>query len=391
MKKIVWISDTHLGLMTDEIDRTEEILGVMIRAAKRAVKIKADAFVFGGDIFNDNTPSEKLIALFIRVLNILHAAGIKTFVMVGNHDAIADAERRSCLSFLRKMKKGYPLVELVDEIKTMKFCDAEVGDIWFTFLPHITKAMIGPKYSTVQQYVDFKAREILKTVPKDAQHFCFSHLNVPGAHPGSEDSMLKKVEVMIPDCFITTKLGQNRPEIIQGHIHTRQTIGNIHIIGSPMFANFGEKEKDKYFLQLNVPNWIGDGKGSRELLLTKCRPFIEWDVEVRPEDPVLPFEKKRFAIMAKELTKDAVLKINVTCTEKDAGLPWEEYRKAFAKHCFYVKPIRPRVLRESIKRNKKQTIKLSPKEAVRLFIDSHKVKKPERILSMAADYIERLQ
>ena len=390
MKNVVWISDTHLGLMTDEIDRTEEILGIMIRAAKYAVKVKADAFVIGGDVFNNNVPGEHLIALFIRVLNVLHKAGIQTFVMVGNHDAIAHAERRSCLSFLRKMKKGYPKVELVDDIKTIKFCDAEVGDIWFTFLPHITKAMIGPKFSSVQQYVDIKCKEILRKVPKDAQHFCFSHLNVPGAHPGSEDSMLKKVEVMIPQCFIGNKLGRNTPEIIQGHIHTRQTIENIRIIGSPMFANFGEKEKDKYFLHMTIPNWMGEGKGSYQLKHTGCRPFIEWDVEVRPDDPVLPFEKKRFELMAKELTKDAVLKINVTCTEKDAGLPWEDYRKAFAKHCFYVKPIRPKILRERVKRNKKQVIKLSPKEAVRLWIDNNKVKKPERILAMAADYIERL-
>lgn len=390
MKRIVWGSDFHIGLMTDEISRTEEIINVMIHIAKYAVKIKADAVVFGGDIFNNNTPSEWMIAQFIRVLNILRKAGIKVYVMVGNHDVIANAERRSCLGFIHKIKQGYPNVELVDDVKTIKFASAEVGDIYFTFLPFISKAHLGAEYKSTQQYVDFKTRQAQKKLPKDAQHYVFSHLNVPGAHPGSEESLLKKVDLMIPKCLLGFNLNRPKAEIIQGHIHTRQTIDNIHIIGSPIFVNFGEKEKEKYFLDLHIPEWMGEGKGTFHSKLTPCRPFIEWDVEVRPDDPVLPFEKKRFEKMAKQLTPDTVLKINVVASEKDAGLPWEDYRKAFAKHCFYVKPIKPRIIRDAIKRNKKQTIKLSPKEAVEVWVKNNKTKNASRVLQLADSYIERL-
>ena len=396
----VWSSDFHLGLYTDEVSRTAEIIKVLIFIAKHAVKIKADFVVFGGDIFDNNKPSEFLIAQFIRVLNILRKAGIKTFVMVGNHDAIADSERVSCLSFLKKMKSGYPNVELVDDVKFKMFHDGECGKVYFLFLPYLTKATIPDNYKSVQQYVDSKVRGYYKKLSWPDELFVFSHLNVPAAHPGSEESMLKKVDVHVPDILTKQNILKGvRTTIIQGHIHTKQDIGNIHIVGSPIFANFGEKEDQKFFLQLNIMNQMGEAndpatkkseKNVLKYIKSPCRPFIEWDIEVKPDAPVGVIEQKQFDKMAAQLTPEAVLKINVTVPESHSEMPWEEIRQGFAKHCHYVKPIKPRILHNRIKRNRKQSIKLDPKKAVRLWVESNKVKKSDKILAIADSYIERL-
>lgn len=397
MLRGVFSSDFHLGLYTDEISRTEEIIRVLIFIAKHAVKIKADFVVFGGDIFDNNKPSEFLIAQFIRVLNILRKAGIKVFVMVGNHDAIADSERVSCLSFLKKMRSGYSNVELIDDVKLKMFQDGECGKVYFLFLPHLTKATIPNNYKDVQQYVDSKVRGYYKKLSWPDELFVFSHLNVPAAHPGSEESMLKKVDVHVPDILTKQNILKGvRTTIIQGHIHTRQDIDNIHIIGSPMFANFGEKEKEKFFLQLNIMNQMGEAndpatkkseKNVLKYIKSPCRPFVEWDWNADE----YTINDDTIKAKARELTKDSVLKVNVVVSDYLAATyDFIAMREKLSKHCFYVKPIKPKILHNRIKRNKKQSIKLDPKKAVRLWVESNKVKKSDKILSIADKYIERL-
>ena len=387
MKRLVFVTDPHIGLKTDDMDRTEEIMEVLFRVARHAVKVKADAVVIGGDVFDNNAPNEHLIAQFIRFLNILRKGDITVYVMVGNHDAVAKHRRRSCLSFIRKIKGGYPKVKLVDDIKSIRMWKAELGDIHFTFLPFITKAHLKPAYKTVQRYVDIQAKKIKRELPKDAQHFVFSHLNVPECQPGTEEFMLKKVDVMLPEAFLKSKKIWNRlPTIFQGHIHTRQKIGNVHIVGSPVFVTFGEKEKYKYFVQVDIPEWIGEGSGGIKWIKTRCRNFIEIDVEY---NAAIKMDMKKLRKQAKNITPESILKLNVTVHEEHMKPPefWESIRQDFMKTVHYCKPIKPRILRTRVKRNQKQNIKLNPSDAVKTWLKTNKPKGRKRLRKLANSYL----
>lgn len=388
MKHGVWASDFHLGLQTDDIDRTEEIMEVITFIFKHAVKIKADFVVLGGDIFDNNTPSERLIALFISALNILQ--GIRVFVMVGNHDIIAGHKRRSCLSFIRKL--AYPNLKLVDDIKTVRMWkQTEVGDVYFTFLPFMAKAHLKPAYRSVQQYVDVQAKKIQRKMHTDAQHYVFSHLMPPDCVAGSEQFMLKKVDLMVPKVFAQWKLLQCKPIIINGHVHTRQSIDNIHVVGSQVFTGFGEKEEKKYFLQLNIPEWLGEGPGGLEYIESPCHPFVELDVEIKPGVPITRNEEKFIKHQCRNITENAVLKINVTMDESEVGKwDFQRIRERFQEHVYYVKPIHPRILRKRVKRNKKQVVKLGPHDAVKEWLQTHKPKNPKRLLKLSDRYVERV-
>jgi len=397
MKTGIVITDTHLGLQTDEISRTEEIIHVMLHAVKYAVKVKADFVVLGGDSFDNNTPNEHLIAQFIRVLNILRKAGIKVFIMVGNHEVIANHERKSCLSFLRKMKGGYPNVKLIDDVKTIKMFKAEVGDIYFTFLPYVTKSHIKSGYKTVQKYMDIKAKGIRSDMPEHAQHFVFSHLNVPDCIPGSEKDMLKKIDVVVPKAFRQFRPGKNYPTIIQGHVHTRQRVGNIHVVGSPVFVDFGEKEQDKYFLKMRIAEWLGEGPGGMEYIKTECAKMVEVGVGLKEGKKGLVDQVKAqwpvthtYGEDPDEVRpEDTILKVNVTISEDyRAMVDFHGARQELLKNFYYVKPIQPRILRKRVKRNRKQTTKLAPLDAVRLWLSTHKPKNKKRILKLASDYVE---
>ena len=386
MKKIVWLSDIHLGLKTSDIDRTEEIVQVSLQAIKYAVKLKKKKqdviIVIGGDIFEHNHPNDELIAQFIRILNPAVKAGIKVFVLVGNHDSISNPSRKSCFSFLKKLKGGYEIVKVIDDIKTIRWHDGVLGEgTYLTFFPHITKAHIdGTKYKTTQDYIDGEAKRIWKKVGQGVSQYVFSHLNVHDLVPGSEENLLKQSEVWFPESFYESNLepGQNVPLVMQGHIHTRQRKENLHVVGSPIFCAFGEKEKKKYFAVIHVPEKMGE----KEKVVYKkadCRPFLQFDLD---------FTKNKEEQFPK-IPKNAVVKLNVTVSEEDAFKhDWEKIRKHWSKACHYVKPITPYIIRKHHSRNADQKINLSPMEATKVWMKTHKPKNQKRKLKLAKEYIE---
>jgi len=380
MRRVVWASDFHLGLQTDDMDRTDEIMEIIRFVFKHAVKIKADFIILGGDIFDNNTPNEKLIALFISTLNII--GKIPMIVMVGNHDSIAGHKRRSCLSFIKELK-AYPNIKVVDDIQSSKYID----NIYFTFLPFIAKSHLKPAYSSVQQYVNVKAKEIRRKMPKDAQHFVFSHLMPPDCIPGTEQWMLKKVDVVVPKAFLVFKHSKfNQPTIINGHVHSRQQVGNIEVVGSQLFTAFGEKEKKKFFLQLNISDSTDEVSGGLKFIETPCKKLIEINVELTKQ--VLPREV--VAAVLSNSFSNSIVKVNLTLHPSAVGFDVQTLHEQLSILAYYVKPIHPRILRRRIKRNKRQTIRLSPHSGVKEWLKKNKPKNPKWLLKLADEYIERV-
>lgn len=387
MKKGFVISDTHLGLSTDELNRDEEIVGVLKYFFRFAVKKKADFIVLNGDQFHNNTPSERLIALFISVLNIANKAGITVYVLNGNHETIAKHKRRTCLSFINDLQKGgYPNLHLVDKMKTIRFSN----NTYFTFLPHIAKSHIPSKYESVQNYFDSKAEKLVKKLSiLKHQHWVFSHLNVKDCIPGSEDSMLKKVETVVPDSL--TKLYLDKPDtvIINGHIHSKQSKENLHIIGSPVFVSFGEKESKKYFLEIHVPEKLSEKKN---LIWheSPCKKLVEYKCSLEKLSDSQKFVKGFIKNLKKENDdlENTILKVKLELGEQAHGFDHDGFRQKLSKHCFFVRPIDVRRILKRVKRNKEQTVKLNPIDAVKVWLKENKPKNANAILDVAASYIE---
>lgn len=395
MISVVWISDTHLGLKTDDIDRTPEIIRVYNQVADYAAKNKSKAAVIGGDIFHKNNPSEVLIAQFIGVMNKFAELDIPVYIMVGNHDAVSEPDRLSCLGFIRKLKKKYPKFHLIDDIKCVEFCVADNGPVYFTFYPHITRATVAnhEKFEgkTPQQYIEAKTKQIFSKVGDGSSNYVFSHLNLEGMYgAGSEEEMLKRSDVYLPESVIECKfIGVNQPTIIQGHIHKRQTYrDSVHVVGSPIFCDFGELDLEKYFLDLQISTEIGK-KDVLHYPLTKCVPFRQLDIELL-EAKKLNFEDipevKKFIA---GLEKKSIIKFNVTINAENAGYDWEKIRAKIEEMSgCKVKEIIPKVIKNKVTRNPEQTSALNPKKAVELFMKTNKPPRMPERLDLAKNYIE---
>lgn len=392
MLKIGEINDTHLGLKTEEIDRTDEIYNLYKDFAKACKKAKVDCAVIGGDIFNKNNPSEELIAVFIMIMNLLAQLGVPIYIVVGNHDAIANPDRLSCLSFIKKLKKKYPMFHLIEDITCIEIAKTDIGPLYYTFLPHVSRALLEKKKfeGNTQDYIDKKAEAIYKRVGQGSQHIVFSHLNVKGVIMGSEENLLNKSEVFLPDILTNAPMtsGYIQPEIIQAHIHTRQQIGNVHIIGNPLFCGFGEKIEDKYFAIVNVPTTFGE-KFSIDYIPTNCTKFYEFSCTVTGRDKVAFEDIPEIKEFLDSVEPESVIKISPTILADKAGYDWSKTREKIAKSTnSYVKEIIPRYIKHKVVRDKEQSAKLTPKKAVHTWLKRNKPPRAKTKFALAKKYIE---
>lgn len=394
MMKIGVINDTHLGLKTEKIDRTSEIYGIYKRFAKSCLKNKVNAIVVCGDIFDKNNPSEELVAVFISIMNMLAQVKVPVYIVVGNHDAIADPEHLSCLSFIKKLKKKYPNFHLIEDITCIEIEVNDLGPLYFTFLPHVSKALLekkGKSDMSTQDYIDTKAKAILKRVGVGSQHLVFSHLNVHGVHAGSEENLLRKSEVYLPELITNTPTsGYVQPDIIQAHIHKKQVIGNVHIIGSPLFCTFGEDVDDRYFAIVNQPTALGSEKFSIDYISTGCKKFYELTINISGDEKEDFVDIPEIRDFLNQVKTESIVKISPTIYGNHAGYNWNEVRMQVNDITkSYVKEIVPRIIKEKIVRDTEQKPNLPPKRAVYVWLKRNKPKGAKRKLNLAKEYIEK--
>lgn len=400
---LVVSSDWHIGVKTDEIDRTKEIVKVGKQIVKHCIKLIEGGYevklILAGDIFNTNTPSEQNISAFLSVLGLIKKAKLKTIVMVGNHDAVSDPNRLSCLDFIKTIKVGYPTVSLIEDIKFMNLGTFDNGPLYATFLPHISKATIQHKINekkldevySPQEYIDMKCDQILKKVGRGSQHLVFSHLNVSGAHPGSEEELLKKSNVYLPKVFTNTPVGYIQPTIMQGHIHSHQINGNVHIIGSPIYCTFGESG-NKYFAEILISNQMGKDN-EINYIPTKHRQFAQLELDMLNEE-VDFFKIPQVVEFLKTIDekRSPIVKFNIIINPEHNSYDWKLIKQKLEKKIkCTVKKIEPRIISKRTVRSVDQKITLSPKDAVKVFLKKNmrKDKKlAQLIYSTSLKYLE---
>ena len=389
--RVIWTSDPHLGLKTDDVDRTEEILGVLKRVITRAVKVKQSGervvLVLGGDIFNSNVANESLINSFIMLLNLLFKYDIETYILVGNHDAISDPKRLSCMSFVHSLGKVYKNIKLVDDIAFIKYDTFDNGPLYFTFLPHISKATIAKnvmggklkKEIPTQEYIDSKCERILRKVGTGSQHMVFSHLNIKGAHGGSEENLLKKSEVYLPECFTNVPAGFIDPVILQGHIHSSSIEGNLHVVGSPIFCGFGESEEEKCYLEVKIAETLGKDY-ILNYISTGCLQFKQLEVDMISDST--PFLKRTDVLrFIKSLDENCVAKFDIVISPHENTYDWQAIREKVIKttNVKHLKPIMPRVVLKRPVRSPDQKLGLDPDKSVRIFLKRNLGKEVDRM------------
>lgn len=236
------------------------------------------------------------------------------------------------------------------------------------------------------------SRGIKENQGRGSQNYVFSHLNVRGAHPGSEENLLKKSEVYLPSAFTEKEVGYELPDIIQYHIHSHDIINNIYIVGSPIFCTFGESDKQKCFLELTIPETF-DEKKEFKRIPTISTKFVQYEMDASSWDSVTKELIVNDSFLNSFMTennvdKNTIFKLDITVNPKGCTADWQEVAKELKqKFGCHVKPIDPRYTKLKMIRSKEQRIDLSPTEATKVFLRTHKPKRTKEKWKLAQTYL----
>ncbi len=89
MVRIAHISDSHLGAaMFQLVERKEDMRKCFRQAVEKAISYEPDILVHTGDLFDSHEPSPEDLQTAIALFKKVKDAGIRAFVVQGNHDLV---------------------------------------------------------------------------------------------------------------------------------------------------------------------------------------------------------------------------------------------------------------------------------------------------------------
>ena len=85
--KLLHLGDLHLGRSLGDFDLLEDQRYILDEILAIAGRQQVDGVLLAGDIYDRPVPSEGAVRLLDYFLNRLAEAGIKVFMISGNHDS----------------------------------------------------------------------------------------------------------------------------------------------------------------------------------------------------------------------------------------------------------------------------------------------------------------
>ncbi len=337
MIRLLHFADLHLGVEnygrldpeTGLSTRLMDFLGAFDFVIDCAIEREVDLVIFAGDAFKNRDPSPTHQREFARRIRRLSAAGIPTFLLVGNHD-LPNAIKRA------------HAVEIFDTLETPNITVAErpnfyrietrKGPVQVVALPWVTRSHLLTRdeyYGLSSEQVNEKIAHTLYRIMaqltervKDAEPaILVAHGTVPGAVFGVERSVLLGQDVLLDP----TILKDSRYDYVAlGHIHKHQSLNEqppVVYSGSIERIDFGEANEAKGFVIAE----IDDGPTRWEFVETPTRPFREIVLDVRDEPaPMLAIQAR----LAKIDVSDAVVKVVIKATvDNESHLDVQEVRR----------------------------------------------------------------
>lgn len=246
------LSDLHIGKQMHSYNLREEqayILGQIVEMAK---KLRPDAVVIAGDVYDKSVPSAEAVTVFNQFLTNLSDIRPQIAVMIisGNHDSAERLEYASAILGRNKIYiAGLPPMRPEDELKKVILED-EYGEVCFYLLPFIRPGYVrkvfpeGEKRDTYEEAL----RGLIERekINRDIRNVIISHqfYTAGGKEPVRSDSEtinvggLDNIDIRNLEMFDYAALG---------HIHRRQKIGReeSRYCGTPLKYSVSEWSDDK--------------------------------------------------------------------------------------------------------------------------------------------------
>ena len=245
--KIMHLGDLHIGKSLGDFDLYEDQKYILEQVLNLIKEKSVDALLIAGDVYDKAIPGEKSVQLLDYFLKRLVTAGIKTYMISGNHDS---DERLNFGSSLFESNNIYINSKFNGILKKYSLYD-EFGELNIYLLPFVKASQVQHFFleEKIDSY-DMAVRTIIKHSDFDA-----CKRNILVAHQfvaGKEDPEIAGSEgLSVHNVGMVEKIGYGSlaefDYVALGHIHSPQSVGLKHIryCGSPIKYSLSEVNNNK--------------------------------------------------------------------------------------------------------------------------------------------------
>ena len=242
------IGDLHDGLEYKGISFSERIEKCVDQVVEECEiqKGKMAFITLLGDIIHLAGMNPDLMISIINTLRKLDVFGCPIFVLQGNHDIKTRSTGKNTLFDVMKQVE-FNNVHFLDFPTLFNLAEKDGCNYDLVFVPY-------GLYDLEDSLA--KVHKVIKELDENRegkpQIIAFTHHDLPQEHSsykhGSEVDMKYGRVIIIPESLL---ISDRVVKIINGHIHTPNTIGKIEMPGSLEVLRFGEG-KERYFLKVDL-------------------------------------------------------------------------------------------------------------------------------------------
>jgi DNA repair protein SbcD/Mre11 len=302
MVKILHFADAHIDMAnygrhdpeTGLPMRVMDFLKSLDVIIDSAIAEKVDLVLFAGDAYKDRSPAPTFQREWGRRIMRLSKAGIRTLLLVGNHDLSPALGRASAVEEFNTLQ--VPHVQVLDKPAYLGPDQLEGLAAQVLALPWISRSGLfahlginnadpGRIYEELEARLTQLMQNWLEQADPDLPTILMAHASVQGARYGGERSVMLGSDLVLPRSLVCDP---RLDYAALGHIHKPQNLNErLHppaiYPGSIERVDFGEAADDKFYIIAQVE------KGKTEVEWRKLdgiRPFIDRRLQLKDPDDV---------------------------------------------------------------------------------------------------------
>jgi exonuclease SbcD len=322
--KILHFADAHIDM--SNYGRHDPETGLPLRVldflksldtiVDTAVAEKVDLVIFAGDAYKDRSPAPTFQREWGKRIIRLSKAGIRTLLLVGNHDLSPALGRAHAIQEFETLE--IPHVTVLAKPQFLGPDElglpAQVLAIPWISRPELFAALDDDPSDSSELVTNFESRITnfvqlwLEQADPNLPIILTAHASVEGAKYGSERTVMLGADMVLPGSLVRDP---RLDYVALGHIHKPQDLNeNAHppVIypGSIERVDFGEAADDKFFILAEVE------KGNAKVewrQLTGIRPFIDRHVTLESAENVT--EVLKSALPTPDALEGTIIRLTV--------------------------------------------------------------------------------
>ena len=298
--RILHFSDLHIGVenygrvdpQTGLSTRLLDFLASLDEVVEYALAHDVDLVLLAGDAYKGRDPSQTQQRELAQRLARLSAAGIPTFLLVGNHDLPNAAHRATAVEIFPTLQ--VPNIYVGDSLQNYTI-PTKSGPLQVLALPWPRRSGMltrdesrGLSIEEVRKEVERRLTEAVghraQELDPDLPAILAGHVTINGATVGTERSMmLGQDHVLLASAVHLPQLEY----VALGHIHKHQILREHPMVvysGSLQRVDFSEESEEKGFCIVDLDPAAPQGQRLTDFQFQKvqARPFVTIDVKIPP-------------------------------------------------------------------------------------------------------------